>query len=208
MYCMRNRILTAASAGAVAAGLVLSACQSATKDQVQSDHESHEGQTTTLDTNVAQPVADHNDADVMFAQQMIAHHKQAIDLSELVADRTANTAIIDLARNIQAAQQPEINTFTQWLGEWGAPVDAQGHDAAGHMPGMVDGAVVDRMTSLSGTAFDKLWLQSMIAHHQGAIAMSNAELTGGKYPAAKELAQQIIDNQQPEIDTMQGLLEE
>lgn len=162
---------------------------------------------TTLDTNTASaPASDHNDADVTFAQQMIMHHQQAVELAAFTEGRTANPAILELAKNIETAQQPEIDTFTEWLKNWGKPVMPEGHDPAGHMPGMVDTPVLDRMKTLNGEAFDQLWLQSMIAHHQGAVAMSNAELSGGQYPAAKQLAQQIIDNQQPEIDTMQGLL--
>lgn len=165
------------------------------------------GMTTTLDTNsAAAPVSDHNDADVTFAQQMIMHHQQAVEMSKLTEGRTVNPAVLDLAKNIETAQQPEIDTFTEWLKNWNQPTMPGGHDPAGHMPGMVDTPVLDRMKTLNGEVFDQLWLQSMIAHHQGAIAMSNAELSGGQYPAAKQLAQQIIDNQQPEIDTMQGLL--
>ncbi|MBB4854249.1 uncharacterized protein (DUF305 family) [Mycobacteroides chelonae] len=207
---MRNRTRTLILAGAAAAVLVLSACSSGNKgDESKSEHSGHagmSGMTTTLDTNAAAPVSDHNDADVTFAQQMIMHHQQAVEMSALTEGRTANPAVLELAKNIETAQQPEIDTFTGWLKAWGQPLMPEGHDPAGHMPGMVDTPVLDRMKTLNGEVFDQLWLQSMIAHHQGAVAMSNAELSGGQYPAAKQLAQQIIDNQQPEIDTMQGLL--
>ncbi|MGC7196766.1 DUF305 domain-containing protein [Mycobacteroides abscessus subsp. massiliense] len=207
---MRNRTRTAILAGAAAAVLILSACSSDNKgDDAKSEHSGHSGMsgmTTTLDTNAAAPVSDHNDADVTFAQQMIMHHQQAVEMSKLTEGRTANPAVLDLAKNIETAQQPEIDTFTGWLKQWNQPLMPEGHDPAGHMPGMVGAPVLDRMKTLNGEVFDQLWLQSMIAHHQGAIAMSNAELSGGQYPAAKQLAQQIIDNQQPEIDTMQGLL--
>ncbi|NGX10212.1 DUF305 domain-containing protein [Mycobacteroides franklinii] len=208
---MRNRTRTAFLAGTAAAVLILSACSSDNKgDESKSEHAGHagmSGMTTTLDTNsAAAPVSDHNDADVTFAQQMIMHHQQAVEMSKLTEGRTVNPAVLDLAKNIETAQQPEIDTFTEWLKNWNQPTMPEGHDPAGHMPGMVDTPVLDRMKTLNGEVFDQLWLQSMIAHHQGAIAMSNAELSGGQYPAAKQLAQQIIDNQQPEIDTMQGLL--
>ncbi|MUM19133.1 DUF305 domain-containing protein [Mycobacterium sp. CBMA271] len=207
---MRNRTRTAILAGAAAAVLILSACSSGNegkKDDAGSDHAGHSGMSTTLDTNTATASpSDHNDADVTFAQQMIMHHQQAVEMSKLTEGRTANPVVLDLAKNIETAQQPEIDTFTEWLKNWGKPVMPEGHDPAGHMPGMVDTPVLDGMKTLNGEAFDQLWLQSMIAHHQGAIAMANAELSGGQYPAAKQLAQQIIDNQQPEIDTMQGLL--
>ncbi|MFD6195259.1 MULTISPECIES: DUF305 domain-containing protein [Mycobacteriaceae] len=208
---MRNRTRTAILAGAAAAVLILSACSSDKKgDETKSEHSGHSGMsgmTTTLDTNPATaPASDHNDADVTFAQQMIMHHQQAVEMSKLTEGRTANPAVLELANNIETAQQPEIDTFTEWLKNWGQPLMPEGHDPAGHMPGMVDTPVLDRMKTLNGEVFDQLWLQSMIAHHQGAVAMSNAELSGGQYPSAKQLAQQIIDNQQPEIDTMQGLL--
>ncbi|AYM44074.1 DUF305 domain-containing protein [Mycobacteroides chelonae] len=207
---MRNRTRTAILAGAAAAVLILSACSSDKKgDETKSEHSGHSGMpgmTTTLDTNPATAPSDHNDADVTFAQQMIMHHQQAVEMSNLTEGRTANPAVLELANNIQTAQQPEIDTLTEWLTSWGQPLMPEGHDPAGHMPGMVDTPVLDRMKTLNGEVFDQLWLQSMIAHHQGAVAMSNAELSGGQYPSAKQLAQKIIDNQQPEIDTMQGLL--
>lgn len=70
----------------------------------------------------------------------------------------------------------------------------------------MDAATMTRLESLQGAEFDTLWLQSMIAHHEGAIAMAKTELADGTNPDAKALAQHIIDGQQAEIDQMKTML--
>ncbi|MBM7773979.1 uncharacterized protein (DUF305 family) [Actinokineospora baliensis] len=147
---------------------------------------------TACGTTTARDSSQHNAADTAFAQQMIPHHTQAVDMAELVTGRTTNPKIIDLAARIKKAQAPEIATLTEWLKAWG---ESEEHS----MPGMDHGSgmmTADEMTTLrtaTGDDFDQRWLTMMIAHHQGAVEMARTELAQGANPEAKKLAQRIID---------------
>jgi uncharacterized protein (DUF305 family) len=151
--------------------------------------------------------AEHNPADVTFAQNMIPHHQQAVDMSAMVPSHTANRDLIVMAKHISADQQAEIHTLGELLEQWGEPV---GHDHGGHdgmgMYGMVDAATMNRLQSLKDDAFDELWLSSMIRHHQGAIAMATPEIANGENPTAVKMAKTIVDWQQIEIGRMNALL--
>jgi len=151
----------------------------------------------------------HHDADTMFAQMMIVHHEGAIEMADLAVERAASGEIRTLAEGISAAQGPEIEHMTSWLDAWGediTPTDGiEGHGGM-EMDGMnQEGAMVD-LEALSGTEFDRRFLELMIAHHQGAVEMAQTQLAEGQNPQALELAQQIIDDQQTEISEMEGLL--
>jgi len=153
---------------------------------------------------------DYNDADVMFAQGMIPHHAQALDMAQLAEAREAGPEVTDLAAQIEAAQDPEIQLMTGWLEGWGeaVPDSTLDHSAMDHGNGMM---TADQMTALdhaTGDDFDRMFLELMIEHHEGAIAMSETELSEGANDEAKELAQEIIDGQQAEIDHMQELLDQ
>jgi len=162
---------------------------------------------------------DHNAQDVGFAQGMIPHHRQALDMSSLAATQASSPKVKDLAQRISAAQDPEIRTMTGWLSSWGEPETA-GSGGGGGMPGMNHGggssdtshmgmmtdAEMAGLRSSSGAAFDKMFLTMMIEHHKGAIEMSRTEVDKGKYGPAKQLAETITAAQQKEIDEMQGLL--
>jgi uncharacterized protein (DUF305 family) len=156
------------------------------------------------------PQGAHNQSDVTFAQQMIPHHQQAVAMAMVVRSHTGNQQVLTLADQIQRAQDPEIQTMTAWLQTWGAPAPS----STGGMPGMDHGSMpgsmpADDLTKLNAVKdaeFDRLWLQLMVSHHQGAIEMANTELRQGSSGDAKQLAQRVIDGQQAEITTMNGLL--
>jgi uncharacterized protein (DUF305 family) len=162
----------------------------------------------------------HNQADVTFAQQMISHHQQALDMAKLVSSRTSNAKVVDLANRIQKAQDPEIQQMTGWLTTWGAAPASTGMNMPGmsngqsmpgmtssaSMPGMMSDADMTKLQGMKGAEFDRMWLQMMIQHHQGAIDMAKTELAQGGSADAKTLAQKIIDGQQAEITEMNGLL--
>jgi uncharacterized protein (DUF305 family) len=153
--------------------------------------------------------ADHNAADIAFASDMIPHHEQAVDMSALVSDRSADADVQKLASDISAAQTPEIQTFKVLLVQWDENPDlntGSGKGGQSGMHGMVDEATMARLTSLEGAEFDQLWLQSMIGHHQGAIEMAKAEIANGANVDAKSIAQNIVTTQQAEIDQMNRLL--
>ncbi|MGH3825381.1 MAG: DUF305 domain-containing protein [Pseudonocardiaceae bacterium] len=158
----------------------------------------------------------HNQADVTFAQAMIPHHAQAVAMSAMAAQRAASSQVKDLAARIQAAQQPEIDQMIGWLRAWNAsvpstnsPMGGMGqmdHGGSGAVHGMMSKDQMQQLGQASGDAFDRMFLQMMITRHQGAVTMSEAELTDGQYPEARQLAQRIIDAQQREITEMETLL--
>lgn len=168
---------------------------------------------TSVATSVvtSPPVSDeHNAADIRFAQEMIPHHRQAVDMAALVPSHSSDPRVLDLAARIQQAQDPEITAMTGWLQAWGAPVpEDTGHSGMDHggMPGMMTDEDMAELEAAQGTEFDRMWLQMMISHHEGAVQMARTELAEGSNPQARTLAQQIIDTQQAEIQQMQSMLE-
>jgi uncharacterized protein (DUF305 family) len=191
----------AAVVAAAATALLVSSCGSPASDSGSEQQRSEEPVIT------GQP-AGYNADDVAFATNMIPHHQQAVDLAALVPDRSTSPEIIALAQQISAAQQPEINVMKVFLVQWNENPDANsGH--AGHggaMQGMVDEATMTKLESLNGVDFDKLWLESMISHHQGAIEMAKAEVANGDNVDAKALAKNIVATQEAEIGQMKQML--
>lgn len=164
---------------------------------------------------------DHNDADVTFAQQMIPHHQQAVEMADLAATRAESQEVKDLASDIKAAQGPEIETMTGWLEDWDEEVpdadmsDMSGMDHGGMdmssdgssgMTGMMSEEDMTALEAASGADFDQMFLTMMIEHHQGAIEMAQTEQTEGEFDAAVELAEEIESAQTAEIAAMQDLL--
>lgn len=156
--------------------------------------------------------AAHNQADVTFAQGMIPHHQQAVEMSGLAESRAADPQVKALATKIKSAQAPEIQQMTAWLSQWGAPTGsstAAGHEAHGGsdgIPGMMTGQDMADLGRASGNEFDRMFLEMMIRHHQGAVQMATTEREQGQDPAAKRLAEQIVADQTTEIGQMQDLL--
>lgn len=148
--------------------------------------------------------ADFNSADVMFAQMMIPHHEQAVEMSELLLAKDGiDDRVRDLAAQIKDAQQPEIDQMRKMLSEWGEDDSAMG--------GMDDGGLLsdEEMTALEDATGDdaaRLFLEGMTVHHEGAIEMAEAEIADGENAEAKELAETIIAAQTDEIAVMQELL--
>ncbi|PND56873.1 DUF305 domain-containing protein [Mycobacterium sp. ENV421] len=155
----------------------------------------------------SQAVAAHNADDVMFAQMMIPHHQQAVDLAAIAAVHTTNQAVRTLAGKISDEQQPEIDAMKALLVQWDVDPtmgDHSGHGAA--MQGMVDDATMTKLKSLNGPQFDTLWLQAMIGHHQGAIEMAKAEIANGQSADLTAMAKSMVTAQQAEIDQMKQML--
>ncbi len=150
---------------------------------------------------------DHSTADVTFATDMIPHHRQAVDMAELAATRASSPEVLQLAEDISGAQEPEIQTMSGWLEDWGEPVPAEmsGIDH-GDITGMMSEDQMQGLAGSSGSAFDEMFLQLMIEHHNGAIQMAQTEQFKGKYQAAIDLAAQIEESQQAEVVAMQALL--
>ncbi len=157
----------------------------------------------------AQISPEHNEADVRFAQQMIPHHQQAVEMAELAADLAESGEVKDLAEQISAAQQPEIDTMNAMLEKWGAMMSGDGSMGGmdmGGMNGMMSPQQMTELQNASGAAFDRMFLEMMTAHHEGAVEMARAEQVDGQNPQAIELAKQIESTQLQEIERMQELL--
>ncbi|MBN9098022.1 MULTISPECIES: DUF305 domain-containing protein [unclassified Pseudonocardia] len=158
----------------------------------------------------------HNDADIAFVQGMIPHHTQAVAMAQLVDGRASSPKVIELAKQIEQAQGPEITQMQGFLSSWNvaaAPTGSMGGMAGmggmggtSGMSGMMTDQQMQQLDSANGAAFDRMWLQMMTEHHNGAVEMAQTELRDGQNPEAKALAQKIIDAQQAEITTMKQLL--
>ncbi len=168
--------------------------------------------------------APHNQADAEFMTMMIGHHTQALEISALVPDRAASEQLITLARRIHVAQDAEIHMMSTWLEEHGLPVpqvgdaapgDGQGprapevHDhATGDMPGMLTEAEVAEIAEADGAAFDRLFLEGMIKHHEGALSMCTDVLSDGSHERIAEIATDMAADQSAEIRRMQQHLDQ
>lgn len=151
--------------------------------------------------------APHNDADVVFAQRMIPHHQQAVDMAHLATERAENEDVVDLAARIEAAQAPEIEEMTGWLEDWSEDVPA--YDAHPDMDmdsGLMSGEEMLDLEEASGAEFDRMFLEMMVVHHEGAVDMAETELAEGAFPDAIGRAEAIVSSQEDEIEEMNRLL--
>jgi uncharacterized protein (DUF305 family) len=196
-------------AATVTAALVLAACGGSDSDSGDASHGSSHGTSTSPSADTA---AAHNAQDVSFAQGMIPHHRQALEMAELAADRASSAQVKDLAARIEKAQDPEIKTMSGWLMSWGEEVPEAGasmpgmdHSSSG-MPGMMDDGDMEELGKASGEGFDTMFLTMMVEHHEGAIDMAETEKAKGRYAAATAMADDIITGQTAEITEMNKLL--
>lgn len=171
------------------------------------EHAEHPSAATTTEEN-GPP---HNSADVTFAQAMIPHHQQALALAALVPDRSTNPEIVKIAAGIAAQQEPEMTAMRAMMIQWQvdpASIPHRGGAAgSGHQEGMVDDATMTKLKALKGAQFDTLWLQSMIGHHQGAVAMAQVEIADGESKDMKVMANNIVITQEAEIGELKQILE-
>ncbi|AUI57052.1 DUF305 domain-containing protein [Amycolatopsis sp. BJA-103] len=151
------------------------------------------------------------EADVEYMTMMIPHHQQAKVMTDLVPGKTANEQLKAIAGRISVAQDGEVAMMKTWLSDRGKPVPGEGH--AGHggghdhglMPGMATEAQLADLRAASGPAFEKLFLDLMIAHHQGALTMAETQLGKGVEIKAQEMAQEVITGQSAEIERMRTM---
>lgn len=154
----------------------------------------------------AQTAPAHNDVDVMFAQGMVPHHEQAIEMSRMAAQNAESQQVKDLAARIEAAQRPELDELAGWLRDWN--VQQSGHgDHSGHsMTGMMSSDEMAALGQTKGAEFDQKFLMLMIKHHEGAVAMARTEIDKGRFPETQQMAREIMISQQAEIDSMRTML--
>ena len=228
---------TTLSALALASGLALAGCGAGGQDTASETTAPATSDATATATTPASPsaaasptgsaeatgepvAAQHNDADVMFAQMMIPHHQQAVQMSEIMlAKEGLDPQVRELAEQIEAAQGPEIERMNQMLETWGQePMTDSGsggmdhgsmdHGSGSGMSGMLSPEDLDQLEAASGEEAARLFLTGMIDHHRGAVDMAQDEVDSGENPQAVALAQQVIEDQETEITEMETLLQE
>ncbi|KDQ00987.1 hypothetical protein EN35_26110 [Rhodococcus qingshengii] len=221
--------ILAISAAATAALFVLTACNSSNSDGTTSTPMS-----MSAESSSSADASTHNQADVTFAEQMIPHHSQAVEMSDMLLSKDGiDPRVTALAEQIKAAQGPEIEQLQAWLTSWGQSSSSSGmnmpttshnmegmtpstsmnmpmpSESMGTMPGMEGMMSAEDMTALQnaqGTDAAKLFLTQMIDHHRGAVAMAQTEVDSGQYSEAISMAQNIISTQNEEITTMEDIL--
>lgn len=185
-----------AAAVATVVGLFVSACASdSPRMDTEVDHSAQE---------IAGDPAGYNADDIAFVDNMIPHLGQAIELAALVPDRTADPGVIGLAASITSAATSEVATMKVFSVQWHEDPDSDtGQAGQGNgSPGLVDAATVAQLQSLKDGEFDRLWLHTMIRHHEGAVSMADAEIANGHNVDAVNLAKQIAERQRAQIGQM------
>jgi uncharacterized protein (DUF305 family) len=182
---------------------------------VQGGEPGEEAVEVPADTEAAPNKWNHDD--VMFMQMMIPHHGQALEMSAMVPDRSSDRRVRSLAERIAAGQGPEINVMAQWLSERELEVPSADedhrqydHGEHGHasMAGMLSEAELEQLADSRGTAFDRLFLESMIGHHEGALQMADDTAAGGLDIIVGEMRDGVTSSQSAEIARMRQLLDE
>lgn len=210
---------TARAATAVAAVLALGACDTGSGDGASDQAEDagpgvvapgrpgEPARTLSAEEAVKEAGQDTaNSADFRYARMMIEHHGQAIVMTGLVPERASADTVKRLADRISAGQKPEIGAMKGWMQKNGGDRREERHDHA-TMPGMATDAQLAGLRAAEGKAFDKLFLELMITHHQGAITMATEALTEGNDVIVEEMASDVVAQQTVEINRMRGLMD-
>ena len=205
------RLHQRALAGALLLGMATAATAQAPIVQPGAPGESARELTAEEATDIA--VTSHSPDDVMFMQDMIPHHNQAVQMAELVEDRTNRPEVVDAAGRITLSQQDEMEFMDQWLSDRGEqvpdPTDHEAMHTSHRMAGMATPEQLAELAAAEGTDFDRMFLQLMITHHEGAVTMVEEllEQPGSAYdPMLFEFANDVTNDQTAEIERMHALL--
>jgi uncharacterized protein (DUF305 family) len=208
--------VTATVVSGLAAGVVIAGGSDGDADDgggvrtVQPGAPGEDGRELSDDELAALDAPQHAAADTAFMQAMLAHHQQALDMAALVAERSPRDDLPLLAERITVSQEAEIEQIEEWLTARSEEVpDEAGHEHDDPVPGMATPEQLAQLEAAQGAAFDRLFLDLMIAHHQGALAMVDElyRAGGGLEPAADALAREVEASQGIEILRMQELLD-
>ncbi|NBR61994.1 MAG: DUF305 domain-containing protein [Actinobacteria bacterium] len=154
------------------------------------------------DHNMTVNNSDYSANDVMFAQMMIPHHQQAIDMSTIAMQKTTNQEVRKLAEKIKSEQLGEIATMQSWL-------EKAGQSGSGMMDhqgmGMLNDEEIRQLRIQTGVQFDALFLQGMMKHHKGAIGMANPMLESDN-AEVRSFAEKLTNDQKTEITIIKQLL--
>ena len=193
---MFNKRTLIAVVGVLAASLTLSACSTASTDTGDDSPGSSSDSAATF-----------NDQDVVFAQSMVVHHSQAIDMSQMILDKDGiDPSVTELAQDIKDAQGPEIDQLSGFLERWGAPAQMEGMDSMRGMDGVMSEEDIADLDAATGTEASRLFLEQMTVHHVGAVEMAQVQVDEGEDPDATALAEKIIEDQNAELELMEELL--
>lgn len=147
----------------------------------------------------------HNEEDVAFVQAMIPHSEQAIHMAELADEHANSPDVKKLASTIKTKQEEEIKTMETLLHEWGQQKEG-GHGEHAQSPGMLSDQELKELEETEGVAFDKLFLEQMIEHHEGAIHMAEEAEHKGENKEVKKLAAEIVRGNETTITDMEEML--
>ncbi|WP_307812191.1 DUF305 domain-containing protein [Lacisediminihabitans changchengi] len=152
----------------------------------------------------AAPSDSFNDQDITFTQEILPHHKQAVEMSDMLISKgsSVNADVIAFATKIKAEQSPEITTMTGWLKSWNQSTTSM----SGSMTGMMSDGDMSALDNANAADAGKLFLTQMMEHHTGAIDMAKTEINKGKDNDAVALAKSIVSSQTAEITQMKDLL--
>ncbi|MET3770021.1 uncharacterized protein (DUF305 family) [Marisediminicola sp. UYEF4] len=193
---MFNKRTLIAVVGVLAASLTLSACSTASTDTGDNSPGSSSDASATF-----------NDQDVVFAQSMVVHHSQAIDMAQVILDKDGiDPRVTELAQDIKDAQGPEIDQLNGFLEQWDAPADMDGMDGMDGMAGVMSEQDMADLEAATGTEASRLFLEQMTVHHEGAVEMAQVQVDEGQDPDATALAEKIIKDQNAELELMDELL--
>lgn len=197
---------------ALASTLALTACGTETTEEEPGTD------TSSSATGSAEQISsEHNEADVTFAQMMIPHHQQAVEMSEmLLAKEDISTDVADFTQGVIDAQGPEIERMNAMLETWDEePIDMESMDMEdmdgsdhGGMSGMMSQKDLTALEEAQGAEASRLYLEQMITHHEGAVEMAQSQIDKGQNPQALRLAEQVIDAQEAEITEMEQMIED
>lgn len=202
MQTTSTRALAAAAAFTI--GLTLAGCSTTNGSS---------SNTPTSDSSSSEPsssAASHNDQDVKFTQQMLPHHQQAIEMSDMLLAKGSGVQadVVTLAKQIAAEQDPEITTMTGWLKSWDEPTEMPSMSGTDHsaMSGMMSDSAMQDLQNASPQDAGKLYLEQMIQHHTSAVDMAKTEVTKGKNADTVAQAKSIVQSQTEQITQMQDML--
>lgn len=210
---------TRAALAVVAVALLVPGCAA---EHTTSDHgqpASHTGDHSGSESHAQMPGmapvsappddADWNAADATYLAMMVAHHSQALDLAELAPERASDPRVRRLAASIEAGQGREVIVMATWLVQHGQPeptVEDVAMMTETGMPGMLRTEQVAALARTDGAAFDRQFLEDMVQHHQGAVAMAEDVLGAGEDVRVTEMATDVVTGQNAEIERMRALL--
>ena len=191
-----------------------SASKGAAPPVIQPGAPGQQGKVLTADTASALPRPQFSAADVTFMQGMIHHHSQAIDMVELLYERTASGDMRKLAKRIEVSQNDELGMMRRWLEARGQEVPGpHAHHMPGAplMPGMLTPDEMAKLAAAKGPEFDRLFLEGMIKHHSGALTMVADLFAAPGAAQGSEIfafASDVDADQRMEIDRMSAMLKE